>query len=75
MPLDALDFVGRMERLHEDLGAVHSRLFGAPPEEITYRGPRATGSASLVEQHYSDEAYSIVRRLFAEDFTRLGYAA
>jgi len=75
MPLDALDFVGRMERLHGDLCAVHCRLFGASPEEIAYRGPRATGSASLIEQHYSDEAYSTVRRLYAEDFSRLGYAA
>ncbi|SFQ99823.1 Sulfotransferase family protein [Poseidonocella sedimentorum] len=73
MPLDALDFLGRMERLDEDIAVVHNRIFGESPASLQRRGPKPTGSSNRLAEHYTEDALAIVRRLYAADFEKLGY--
>lgn len=74
MPLEEFHHVGRFETLDDDLATVMQRIFGTTLT-ADRRGPPSTGAAELAAAQYSDTTRGIVRRLFAEDFERLGYDA
>lgn len=74
LPLDQLDFIGRIENIDQDMRHVVSRLFG--PErglEIVPWQKDTTGASSRVRQLYSEQELAIVREVYAEDFRAFGY--
>jgi hypothetical protein len=73
LPLAQLDFVGRVERLHEDLPFVLARVAPerpAPPPEA----PRRTRAEADFARHYDADCAAAVRRLYRGDFAAFGYS-
>ena len=73
LPLERFDFIGRLERLEEDLSTLLPMAFG--PEvrlEMRRAGPSSGANARRAE-HFSPEAQAIVARLYAQDFAAFGY--
>ncbi|WP_371038718.1 sulfotransferase family protein [Rhodosalinus sp. FB01] len=73
LPLDRFDMVARLEALQADLDTIHRRLFGAPLGELQRKGPKSSGAEGEIARHYTPHAAEIVSRLFARDFSELGY--
>ena len=65
----AVDFVGRFERLQDDVNAVCHRL-GAPPVELPVLNRSSHGPYL---NYYSDETREIVADLSREDIAAFGY--
>jgi hypothetical protein len=69
---ERLDFIGRVERLDEDLARVVERIYGRA-DGSTYRTGTKSGASGKLAQHYDEASRQIVRRLYREDFERFGY--
>ncbi len=79
LPLEKYDTVIRFENYREELkNLLESRGLKLPPDALRelYPSDRAkeTKSSSKLVQFYTPERASIVQRLYAEDFSALGYA-
>ncbi|MEX5729259.1 hypothetical protein Ga0609869_002612 [Rhodovulum iodosum] len=73
LPVAAFDFIGRTERLEEDLAEVLTRIFGPTDARAIESRGRRTGASDRVAQAYTPEALDIVNRLYARDFRELDY--
>jgi hypothetical protein len=74
LPLDQLDFIGKIENLDQDLRYVIRRLFGLEKDfEIQSWQKGRTGASSIVKQLYGEKEMAIVREIYAEDFRVFGY--
>ena len=75
LPREQLDFVGRVERLSEDLHFVVTRL--APASAAAAAGPappRRTRAEAEFARHYDARCAELVRSLYREDFATFGYS-
>lgn len=74
LPVDAFDLVGRFEALEPTLKEIADRT-GIPIDmaQASHR-PHATGAREKLGEYYSDYAINTVRKLFANDFVKLGYS-
>jgi hypothetical protein len=75
LPRERLDFVGRVERLNEDLQLVVTKL--APSSAAAVAGaapPRATRAGTDLAHHYDARCAALVRELYGEDFAVFGYS-
>lgn len=74
LPLDQLDFIGKIENLDQDLRHVVRRLFGSDQGlEIVPWRKGTTGASSRVRELYGEQEMAIVREVYAEDFRVFGY--
>lgn len=74
LPVEMFDFIGRVERIGEDLPFVLRRIFGDGVEvEMKQAGPRS-GAGDRAAEHYCDAAQQIVQRLYRADFNAFGYS-
>lgn len=73
LPQEVFDFIGRFERLEDDLSEMVRRGFG-PEAKLDMRqsGP-TTGASSKREAHFTETARATIAALYAEDFRRFGY--
>lgn len=69
-----LDFVGRLERIDNDLPALLQRLFSVHDVEVRNWDVHRTGSGTQLERYYDAAAVDRVRALFHEDFAAFGYS-
>ncbi|TCM82642.1 sulfotransferase family protein [Rhodovulum steppense] len=74
LPLEMFDHIGRVETLEDDLALIARRIWGLDAPPLVERVGKRTDAGATLDTHYSDEARAIVARLYAEDFTRLGYS-
>jgi hypothetical protein len=75
LPRERLDFVGRVERLSEDLHFVVTKL--APTSAAAASGPappRPTRAGADLARHYDAHCADWVRRLYRDDFAAFGYS-
>jgi hypothetical protein len=74
IPIDALDFIGRIESLEEDLRSVIAGLFGPNRELDIVSWPRGrTGASSRVRELYGPREMEIIREVYKDDFRAFGY--
>jgi hypothetical protein len=69
---ERLDFVGRVERMREDLAHVVRTIFGRD-DGNTYVREEKTGASSKLGEHYDAATRAIVARVYRDDFERFGY--
>ena len=74
IPVERLDFIGRVETLEADLVHVQQRL--CPDRAATMKSflANATGSRDKLAQYYDASLVDRVRRLYQADFETFGYA-
>lgn len=72
--VDRLDFVGRVETLEADMGALLARIDGSPEVRVARAGPPPTGASARLAEHYDAECRQIVAEVYAADFARFGYS-
>ncbi|MEL6583470.1 MAG: sulfotransferase family protein [Pseudomonadota bacterium] len=73
IPLENFDFVGRFERLGEDLPHVLNRVFDA--EKPVHRAGPSSKGKTIVEAHMTPRATTLLGQLFAHDYEAMGYPA
>ncbi len=73
LPAERFDFIGKVERLGEDLAQVVARVFDPATEPVLLRAGPRTDTRALMADFYTPEAIRTVNRLFARDFEAFGY--
>ena len=69
------DFIGRFERIDDDLRVVIERLTTLPAQQQTMRvDPHRTDSDARVAEMIGPAEAELIRHIFAEDFRAFGYA-
>lgn len=73
LPVDTFNLIGRFEALDVAVEEIAKRT-GIPIDmaRSAYR-PHATDAKAKMAEYYSDDAIATVRRLYSEDFAKLGY--
>ncbi|WP_188310299.1 sulfotransferase family protein [Arenimonas fontis] len=71
------DFIGKFERLWEDMAVVSTRIWGEvlPPmaaSEVN-KSPKVTNAGSKLRQYYTPELADLVYERFRSDFDTFGY--
>lgn len=70
----SVDFIGRYERLNEDLGHICERI-GCPFDKTGVPcAKRSTDKSSNYREFYDEECREIVGRLFSDEIDEFGYA-
>jgi dermatan 4-sulfotransferase 1 len=75
-PPGDFDFIGKTERLSQDMNQVISRVYPDKTWEGLYQpeGRRRTNSSGLVSQYYNDSLVEKVYSLYKEDFDAFGFS-
>ena len=73
-PIDSFDFIGRFERLDDDLTRLTRMLHGRDQPTISLAS-HATHAGEHLHELYGEAEVRIVRELYAEDFAQLDYDA
>ncbi len=73
MGVSMLHFIGRVERLTQDLGQVYQHLFGEPLPQVMNKVGHATGASERTRALYDAESAAIVQKHYLADFEQLGY--
>jgi hypothetical protein len=75
MPIDKLDFIGKIENLDKDMQYVIERLFHVAPENINIFNwvPHKTNAQSKYKDLYDDYTRRLLFELYEEDFKCFGY--
>ena len=75
MPLDQLDFIGKVESLSEDLPVIVERIFGNHEFAIEQRASHATGASSKRKTMLNHNQMLRIHRIYEQDFDLLHYPA
>lgn len=73
MPVDALDFIGRVETLSTDLPIILKRAGISKMPEFSRAGPPPTHASALLDEHLTPRSRSILNEVYATDFRMFGY--
>jgi Sulfotransferase family len=74
LPVDQLDFIGKIESLDQDLRHVIKAVFGSDRElQIKSWSMHTTGASAKVRELYGEREMDIVREVYTEDFRVFGY--
>jgi hypothetical protein len=73
MPRVRYDFVGRFERLDNDLAKVLGRIAGEAPSAVDRDVSYKTDAAAGISEYYDERIADLVRSVYAEDFRSFGY--
>lgn len=74
LPVQELDFVGRIENLEADLAVVTARLFGKPEDSVSGQSEHNRQNADgRLATFYTFELQERVYQLFQDDFEQIGY--
>lgn len=73
MPIDAFDFIGKVETLDADLGYIQSRIWPDIAESITSMKANATNAAGKLERYYESDLIERVRTMYRLDFEAFDY--
>jgi len=73
LPMVHYDFLGRFERLDEDLGTALRRITGVRPGAVARDLSYKTDAAAGIAEYYDDETADLVRMAYADDFETFGY--
>lgn len=72
LPLDQFDLIGKVETMEADLATLSRNLWGVEPGQVGRVGT-VTSATERLASDYTDEARSIVRRLYSRDFEVFDY--
>lgn len=75
LPLEAYDFIGRVESLDADIAEIARRIWGAGTVVTAERAGPRTDALARLRAAYCDETQEIVTRLYRADFDAFGYSA
>lgn len=73
IPPSEFDFIGRFENLDEDLHKVLRRIFPDEQPVTHMAGPPRTFAGDKLNKHYSEREFSLIARLYSDDFRVFGY--
>ncbi len=75
VPIDRLAFLGKVERLQDDLASLIDRLFGDGTfKKVRSRGSGRRNAAAQLGAHYTPELAARVGALYHDDFAAFGYS-
>lgn len=75
MPKDALDFIGKIENLDNDIQHVIERIFHPEPSKVKVFNwsPHKTNASRKYKDLYDDYSRRVVCELYEDDFKNFGY--
>ena len=75
IPLEDFDFIGKFEKLNEDLAFVMSKVKGQTliESDFSKEGPPSTKASDKIKKYYDAECVELIQKMYSKDFELLGY--